>query len=51
MTTSWIICDPRTGEAVFETWQASVAAKAKMAVPIMDYLQALNRRIKEGEVK
>ena len=49
---SWIITRKSTGEAVLETWQASVAAKVNRAAydvtPALEYLQGLNARSKAG---
>lgn len=47
-TASWVIVDKVTGKAMLEVWQASVAAKVNTdkyrAVPILEYLQSLNRK-------
>ena len=52
-TVSWVFVDLETGEGVYEAYSASVAAKVNTkrykAVPILEYLQNLNRRIKAGE--
>lgn len=52
-TVSWVFVDLETGKGVYETYSASVAAKVNTkrykAVPILEYLQNLNRRIKAGE--
>jgi hypothetical protein len=43
---SWVIVDRRTGEAIFETYSASVAAKVNVAkyevVTILEWLQRIN---------
>ena len=55
---SWIVVDKRKGEAVFETFKERTAntinnPDVRMfrdyeAVPVRDYLAALNKRIKEN---
>lgn len=51
---SYVIVDKRTGQSVCEIWQKSVADKINTdkyrAVPIMEYLQQINRDIKAGKV-
>lgn len=46
---SWVICDRATGAAVLETYSPRLVAcinTAKYrAVPVLEYLQALNRQI------
>jgi hypothetical protein len=46
-TASWVIIDKQTGEALFETFQASIISKINTAryeaVPILTYLQGLNK--------
>lgn len=48
---SWVIINKATGEAVAETFLRHVAeavnAEKYEAVPILEYLQGLNRKIKE----
>ena len=47
--TSWVICNKLTGKAVFETFNKNTAEAFRdprssfEAVPIMDYLQSLNK--------
>lgn len=49
-TASWVICEKATGNAVFETFNARTAAAINQAkytaVPILDYLIGLNRKIR-----
>lgn len=49
-TASWVIVDKETGKAVMETFEESTAKKVNQAryevVPILEYLQTLNRRLK-----
>ena len=50
-TASWIIVDIKTGKAVMETYDKATADKAAgtghyRAVPALEYLQAINARIK-----
>ncbi len=46
---SWVIVDRQNGTAVLETFSATLAAAVNRArydvVPILEYLQELNRRI------
>jgi len=50
-TASWVIIDKYTGAVLFETFQASIIPKINTArydaVPILTYLQQLNRRLKK----
>jgi hypothetical protein len=50
-TASWVIVDKQTGAALFETFQASIIPKINTAryeaVPILTYLQQLNRIVKK----
>lgn len=52
MTESWIITDKSTGNAIAETFLRHVAEAINTdkydAVPVLEYLQGLNRKIKEG---
>jgi hypothetical protein len=52
MTESWIITEKATGNAIAETFLRHVAEAVNTekyeAVPAMEYLQGLNRKIKEG---
>lgn len=49
-TASWVICRKATGEVMFETYSPEVVAALNTsvyeAVPILSYLQALNRSIR-----
>lgn len=49
-TASWVIVRKSTGAAVFETFNAKVAAAINQAeyraVPILEYLQTLNAQIR-----
>ncbi len=49
-TASWVIVEKATGKAVLETYSPGVVARLNTAryeaVPILAYLQALNRQIK-----
>ena len=51
-TASWVICEKESGRAVLETFSPKLIAKLNTAkyeaVPILAYLQSLNRRIKLG---
>ena len=51
-TASWIIVNKATRQAVFETFNENTAkavnAKLYEALPALQYLQALNRSIKEA---
>ena len=48
-TASWVICNKETHEAVFETFNEKTAQAINTAkyeaVPILEYLQSLNRRV------
>lgn len=50
-TASWIIVNKATGAAVFETFNENTAravnVKLYEAIPALQYLQQLNRSIKE----
>ena len=50
-TASWVIINKATGEAVFETFSPKLVSRINAAkyeaVPILEYLQAINARIKE----
>ena len=50
-TASWVIIDKQTGAVLFETFQASIIPKINAAryeaVPILEYLQQLNRSVKK----
>lgn len=52
-TASWIIVRKDDGAVVFETFNPKVAAAVNTvhyrAVPVLEYLQSLNRAIKERE--
>ena len=52
-TASWVFVDLVTGKGVYETYSASMAAKVNTkrykAVPILEYMQDLSRRIKASE--
>jgi hypothetical protein len=47
---SWVIVNKATGEAVFETFSPKLVSRINAAkyeaVPVLEYLQALNARIK-----
>lgn len=49
-TASWVIVNKETGVAVFETYQESVTLKLNTAkyeaIPVLNYLQQLNRSLK-----
>lgn len=49
---SWIIINKATGNAVLETFNRSYAEAVNIekyrAVPVQEYLQGLNRRMKEA---
>ena len=49
-TASWVIVNKATGVAVFETFNQNTAKaindKLYKAVPILEYLQEFNRRVK-----
>jgi hypothetical protein len=55
MTKSWVIVEIATGKAVFETFNEKLTKKINLdkykVVPILEYLVALNRSIKEGGQK
>lgn len=48
-TSSWVICERDTGRAVYETYSPELAERINreryIAVPVLEYLQSLNRRI------
>lgn len=50
-TASWVIVSKQTGKPLFETFQASIISKINTAqyeaVPILTYLQQLNRSLKK----
>ncbi len=50
-TASWVIVRKDTGEAIFETFNEKLVSKINhqkfKAVPILDYLQELNRKTKQ----
>ena len=50
MTTSWVIVERSTGNALFETFNPKLVAAINtiryQVVPILEYLQALNAEIK-----
>ena len=50
MTTSWVICENKTGTAVCETFSSTLAGAVNTAkyeaVPIRVYLAGLNRRLR-----
>lgn len=52
---SWVIRNRETGEVLFETWSRSIVEALNTAkyeaVPIQEYLGALNRAIKEADSK
>lgn len=52
-TTSWIIINKATRQAVFETFNENTAKAVNTrlyeAIPALQYLQQLNRTIKEGK--
>jgi hypothetical protein len=49
-TASWVIVDKSTNKAIFETFSKSITDKINVekyqAVPILEYLQNLNKTIK-----
>jgi len=49
-TASWVIVENATGNAIFETFNPAIADKINRdkysAVPILQYLQALNKSLK-----
>lgn len=48
-TASWVIRERATGRVILETFNAKLLDRLKPeyeAVPILEYLQSLNRRIK-----
>ena len=49
-TASWIIVNKATGQAVFETFNENTAkainTRLYEAIPILEYLQQLNRSLK-----
>ena len=49
-TASWVIVNKTTGAAVFETFSPKIVSRINTAkyeaVPILEYLQAVNARIK-----
>ena len=51
---SWVIVKKQSGNGVFETFSKKVAdainTKKYEGVPILDYLVALNKRIKENKI-
>ena len=53
-TASWVVQDLETGEAVMETYNPKVAEainlKKYKVTPILEYLQELNRRIRENRL-
>ena len=53
MTKSWVIVDRTTGEAVFETFNEKLIAKVNTekykVIPILEYLYALNAKIKANQ--
>lgn len=52
-TASWVIRNRETYEAVFETFSEKTAGAINTAkyeaVPILEYLQSLNRRMTSGQ--
>ena len=48
---SWVIIEKATGEAVFETFNESITKTINIeryrVIPILEYLQSLNARIKK----
>lgn len=51
-SSSWIIINKATGNAVLETFSQryaeAVNTERYQVVPVLEYLQELNRKIKEG---
>jgi hypothetical protein len=49
-TASWVIIEKSTGSAIFETYNESTTKKINTekytAVPILEYLQILNKSLK-----
>lgn len=49
-TASWVIVDKITNKAIFETFNESILGKINVekyqAVPVLEYLQNLNKQIK-----
>jgi hypothetical protein len=47
---SWVIVDKITNKAIFETFSESIASKINVekyqAVPVLEYLQNLNKQIR-----
>lgn len=47
---SWVVIDKKTGKALFETFTCelcqSINTSEYKVIPIMEYLQDLNRKIK-----
>lgn len=52
---SWVIVDRATGKAVFETFSKRIATAINLerydVVPILQYLQDINRQIREGRIR
>lgn len=52
---SWVIIEKSTGDAILETFSKRVVdclnTEKYTAVPILEYLQKLNRKIKENNLK
>jgi len=51
-TASWVIIDKETGEAILETFNESFVKNLKdqyKAVPILEYLQNLNKELKNSK--
>lgn len=50
-TASWVIVNMATGEALFETFNPDLVSKINTekyrAVPILEYLHSINRKIRE----
>lgn len=48
-TASWVICERDTGRTVYETYSPELVARINreryIAVPVLEYLQSLNRQI------
>jgi hypothetical protein len=53
--TSWVIVEKNTGKAVFETYSRKMAdavnRKKFNVLPILEYLQEFNRKVKEQKQK
>lgn len=49
-TASWVIVDKITNKAIFETFSESILGKINVekyqAVPVLEYLQNLNKQIR-----